>query len=111
MTFMPNSTTKKDREPIKIIRGTKSIINEKESKDKESNNNAGMEDLEIETLGLHLKAVYINLEPYIEDYLLDNYFKLYKLQSFQMKGTSHLTPSLISPQFLNIDTRLDAQFF
>jgi hypothetical protein len=37
------------------------------------------------------KVMNINLEPYIEDYVLENYFKLHHLMPFQMKSTLHLT--------------------
>ena len=43
-------------------------------------------DKEEENLTHQFKMVSINLEPYIEDYVLENYFKLYKLQPFQTKG-------------------------
>jgi hypothetical protein len=80
MTFMASTDIKK--EPIKIVRGTKnSLINESEQKTPVVDENT-----EVESLNHQFKIVNINLEPYIEDYVLENYFKLYKLQAFQTKG-------------------------
>jgi hypothetical protein len=32
------------------------------------------------------KSLYINIEPYVESYILSNYFRIYKLLPYQMKG-------------------------
>ena len=84
MTFMPSPPAKKARDPIKLIRGINSASNVAH----EEKPNV-TEDPEVESLNHQFKLVNINLEPYIEDYVLENYFKLYKLQAFQTKGTSH----------------------
>jgi hypothetical protein len=52
------------------------------------------EKTEIASLSMALRVLNINLELYIEDYVLENYFKLYHLLPFQMKGSA-LTPYFI----------------
>jgi hypothetical protein len=52
------------------------------------------EKAEIASLSMALRVLNINLEPYIEDYILENYFKLYHLLFFQMKDNS-LAPYFI----------------
>jgi hypothetical protein len=52
------------------------------------------EEAEIASLSMALRVLNINLEPYIEDYVLENYFKLYYLLPFQMKS------SALAPYFI-----------
>ena len=44
------------------------------------------------------KLTNINFEPLIEDYILDNYFKIYKLLLFQLQGIINI----INLLYLNI---------
>jgi hypothetical protein len=39
------------------------------------------------------KQVQIDIEAYIEDYVLENYFRLHTLLPFQLKGTLYLCSS------------------
>ena len=40
----------------------------------------------VETLASRFRVLNINIEPYIIDYMLKNYFKLHDLMPFQMRG-------------------------
>jgi len=63
---------------------------------------------DISSLTKKLKVLDIDFEPYIEDYVLENYFKLHNLVGFQMKGNSLLSffPSLLTFSLYMIDISL-----
>jgi hypothetical protein len=71
-------------------------VKKKQKKRKDENEEEEDEE-EVASLTKKLTLISIDMESYIEDYVRKNYFKLYKLMPFQMKGiTSALTlPSLI----------------
>jgi hypothetical protein len=48
-----------------------------------------LEEDQVASLITKLKVLDINFEPYIEDYVLQNYFKLHDLLPFQLKGMIH----------------------
>src|ERR1700728_1160663 len=61
------------------------VIQVKRSTGKESLKNERDED-RVESLTSKLTMLDINIEPYVEQYIMENYFKLHDLIPFQMRG-------------------------
>jgi hypothetical protein len=61
------------------------------------------EEEEVACMTKKLKLICINMEPYIENHVRKNYFKLYELMPFQMKGiTFCFSPPLSSSLYIYI---------
>jgi hypothetical protein len=80
----------KPREKIQLIRSVKT------EKEKE-------EPPVPQELPGELKEIHINLEPYIDDYIQKNYFKIHTLLPFQKRGNDdYLFLSLYPPLSISI---------
>ena len=85
------------KKPIKLVKSTinNDVINDKDDSDNDKENQSNNNDT-ISLKPQH-KLLSIDIEPYLEEYLADNYFKIHHFKSFQKQGNKNtlFTSSLI----------------
>ena len=90
--ILPPHTTMM-KKPIKLVRST--VINHDTANDNTRSDGDDNDDKEnqpdndqLDTISLkpQHKLLSIDIEPYLEEYLADNYFKIHQFKSFQKQG-------------------------
>lgn len=92
MTQRPKITIKKalqEKEEENVVNNNSNNGDEDDEDNKENSRDESNVDIDITrvvSLKTQHRLVTVNLEPYFDEYIADNYFKIHQFKSFQLQG-------------------------